>query len=358
MAALSVASVPFRPSLLRNNYVPRSPASPLDASGSNSSTRSSCNPPPSPEQWIWQCHECRTTYPIGTTRRCLLDDHQLCYGQPVQKNSKRGKKKVRSCQSQFDYTGWQAWGTWKRSQLSEDGQSKEICERNCGLLCDWPSECRWSRQQDKQEEHACPDDFPEPAVAAPETVAAPAREEVVTETPKFTESLISKIGTATQKITSHWTSRLSPIEEESSPTDIAAIEEFLRSAKTKTQPTTASENIDVPRHDFSISHNSTRIAPLQIVKRTPIVAERPHSDCEKPEAEYNVFELDLDFDFGFQTTRGEEDAVPSLTDGLKDLVAGTVGIALSTPTRGQRCVSEPPARSRVKRQRAKRRSSN
>ncbi|KAL8812898.1 MAG: hypothetical protein Q9200_000680 [Gallowayella weberi] len=237
-------------------------------------------------------------------------------------------------------------------------QAKEICERNCGLLCDWPSQCRWSRQQDEQEEHACPDDLSEPAVAAPEIVAAPAREEAVTETPKPADSLISKIGTATQKLTSHWTSMLSPIEEESHLPDIAAIEDFLRSAKTKTQPTTASEKIDVPRHDSSIPHNLACIAPLQIVKKNPKVAEQPHPDCVKLEAKPNVFGLDLEFDFGFYPKRLEEDAVPSLTDGLKDLVAGTIEIALSTPAKGRRCVSEPPALSRVQAQTAKRRSSN
>ncbi|KAL8680013.1 MAG: hypothetical protein Q9224_006982 [Gallowayella concinna] len=312
MAALRIASAPFRPSLLRNNYIPRSPASPLES----------------------------------VAKR------------PLQKKSKRGKKKARSCQSQFDYTGWQAWGAWKRSQLDQDGQAEDNGERNCVLVCDWPSQCRWSRQQGTQEEHTCPDHLPEPVVAAPETVAAPDKEETVTETPKAADSLISKIGTATQKLTSHWSSMLSPIEEESSSPDIAAIEDFLRSAKTKTQPTTASEKIDVPRHDSSISHDLASIAPLQIVKKTVKVAERPHPDSAKQEAKHNIFRLDLDFDFGFPAKKREEGAVPSLTDGLKDLVAGTVGIALSTPARGKRCVSEPPALSQVKGQRVKRRSSN
>ncbi|KAI4241271.1 MAG: hypothetical protein L6R40_004687 [Gallowayella cf. fulva] len=373
MVGLVLDSAPFRPSLLRNDYTPRSPASPLQSvakrvcytsstelsdssSASSSSIHSSPSlPPRSPEKWIWQCHECRTGYQIGITRRCLLDGHELCYGQPVQKRSKKGKKKVRSCQSQFDYIGWQEWGAWKRTQLGHNGPTNGNGERNCSDLCDWPSQCRWSRQQSEQAEQAeqtCTNHVPEAAaLRAPESVTTPTIEESATDTPTSSDSLISKIGTATQKLTSQWTSMLSPIEEEPALPNMTAIEEFLNSAKTKTEPTIASERIDVPRHDSSTTHGGVRcVVPLEIVKtagrKTLTVAERPRPESAKAEAKFNVFGLGLDFDFGFQQKAEEGGAaVPSLSEGLKDLVAGTIGIALSTPARGRRCISAPPTRS-------------
>ncbi|KAL8659505.1 MAG: hypothetical protein Q9226_000398 [Calogaya cf. arnoldii] len=337
MVGLQIDSAPFRPSLLRNHYTPRSPVSPLESvakrvcssSGDSASCSSSSthlqtdDPPPSPYKWIWQCHECHTTYQIGTTRRCLLDDHTLCYGQPVKKRSKKGKKKTRACQSQFDYTGWQAWGAWKRSTL--DGHDKDHIERNCIAVCDWPSQCRWNRTQEKAAEQDCPNH-------ASEAATTPTNENAAVKRSKSSESLLSKIGTATHKLTLQWTSMLTSIEEEQPVPDMAAIEDFLSSATTPTEPSHSPASNKLPF-----------IAPLEIVKATnPETAAQ--SSCSKADTKTPVFGLGLGYDFGFHPKR-EQDLVPSVKTGFKDLVNGTVSIALSTPSRGRRCVSEPPTQS-------------
>lgn len=353
MGGLKIDSAPFRPSLLRNHYTPRSPVSPLEsvakrvcsslgfpsgdnASNSSSSTHSlSSDPPPSPYKWIWQCHECHTTYQIGTTRRCLLDDHHLCYGQPIKKRSKKAKKKTRACQSQFDYTGWQAWGAWKISV--QDGHETGHVERNCAAVCDWPSQCRWNRAQEKAAERNCPDDASEATSQEPEIVTTPTNEDAAIKPSKSAESLISKIGIATHKLTLQWTSMLTSVEEEPPVPNMAAIEDFLSSATTPTAPSRSSASDSLPF-----------VAPLEIVKATSTnpatPAQRPHPSSSKVGTKNHVFGLGLGFDFGFHQ-KTEEEERPSLKTGFKDLVTGTVSIALSTPSRCRRCVSEPPTQS-------------
>ncbi|KAL8783746.1 MAG: hypothetical protein Q9213_004427 [Squamulea squamosa] len=350
MPNLRIDSAPFRPSLLRNHYTPRSPVSPLQSvakrvcysrsipfsdglSRSDSSIHSFPSPPSSPYKWIWRCHECHTSYQIGTTRRCLLDDHELCYGQPIKKRSKKGKKKTRACQSQFDYTGWQAWGAWKRSGREE--QETMDVERNCAILCDWPSQCRWNRvQQEETVEGTCP--IPAASEAdsqLPETEPTSTREEAAIQPNKSADGLISKIGTATQRLTLQWTSMLTPIEEEPPQPDMAAIEDFLSSAKTVAGPKAPSINVPL-------------VAPLQVTKAT----STNRSDVGRGSS---VFGLD----FGFHWKGIEEQRVPSLTTGFNHIVASTVGIALSTPSRCRRCVSDPPTQSVPLQEQPRRRAS-
>ncbi|KAI4276993.1 MAG: hypothetical protein LQ337_002101 [Flavoplaca oasis] len=347
MGGLKIDSAPFRPSLLRNHYTPRSPVSPLEsvakrvcsslgpsafdsASISSASTNSlSSDPPPSPQKWIWRCHECHTTYQIGITRRCLVDDHELCYGQPIKKRSKKTKKKTRACQSQFDYTGWQAWGAWKRSAYSE----REI-ERNCAAICDWPSQCRWNHSQEKLGGPDCSEHAAEATSQTPETETC-TNEEAPTQSSKTKESLISKIGTATQKLTLQWTSMLKPIEEKPSLPDMAAIEDFLNSATTPTETSHPLASDQIPF-----------VAPLAVIKATS-TNQSVHHTRSKADDKTSVFGLGLGLgcDFGFHPKADEVKAKPSLTTGYKDLVNGTISIAMSTPSRCRRCVSEPPTQS-------------
>ena len=93
-------------------------------------------PPNKPLAWIWQCHICKTRWPLGATRRCLLDGHYYCSGQS-QPNLKR-KLKGRSCSSEFDYIGWKEIGLWRRKLLTPIPTG-----RHCEFKCDFPSQCRY-----------------------------------------------------------------------------------------------------------------------------------------------------------------------------------------------------------------------
>ena len=124
------------------------------------------------------------------TRRCLDDGHYFCAGTTTVKRSKRtGNKKTirhKACASEFDYQGWNAWGTWRRDvaeqiaaaaaleeylddqpmslpvpTVPEEGRwlrgtwtgravsNKSVRDywgKDCWNTCDYPSECRWGKQ--------------------------------------------------------------------------------------------------------------------------------------------------------------------------------------------------------------------
>ena len=97
--------------------------------------------------WIWSCHKCHTRYLLGATRRCLLDGHYFCGGITVDKTS--GKvRKHRACVSEFDYSGWEDFGAWKRATT---GHITKLGNKHCEDDCNFPSACHW------EEEHAAQD---------------------------------------------------------------------------------------------------------------------------------------------------------------------------------------------------------
>ena len=75
-------------------------------------------PPPAPPAWLWSCHICHATYPLGATRRCLVDGHRFCAG-TLTHNRRTGKlRRSTPCGSVFDYVGWRAYGEWRRHELA------------------------------------------------------------------------------------------------------------------------------------------------------------------------------------------------------------------------------------------------
>ncbi|EXJ75505.1 uncharacterized protein A1O5_00011 [Cladophialophora psammophila CBS 110553] len=99
--------------------------------------------PPAPQQqpvpWTWICHLCHSQYPLGVTRRCLVDGHYYCSGQTDWPSLKK-KKKLRACSSEFDYAAWKTWGAWRRGILKivQNEKVSKGCE-----YCDFPSQCRY-----------------------------------------------------------------------------------------------------------------------------------------------------------------------------------------------------------------------
>ncbi|KAI8964807.1 hypothetical protein F5Y11DRAFT_315266 [Daldinia sp. FL1419] len=114
-------------------------------------------PPPPPRQpfpWLWQCHSCDTIYRIGCTRRCLVCSHEYCLS--AAPKTRKGKKRRRSgmCVSEFDYSGWEEWGAWRRKVLGMENTSRTENQReqaffreehNCMTDCTYPSECHHVR---------------------------------------------------------------------------------------------------------------------------------------------------------------------------------------------------------------------
>ncbi|KAL8694290.1 MAG: hypothetical protein Q9218_001058, partial [Villophora microphyllina] len=351
MVELKLNFAPARPSRLRHVDIPRSPASPLESIAKRlqyalptveevretDSPTATKDPPPSPYKWMWYCHQCRTGYGVGVTRRCLIDDHVLCYGATIKRKSKRPKR-VRACQSEFDYNGWQNWGAWKRSQAGNVSQH----ERNCFDNCDWPSQCRWAPKQ--QEQPAGPTSKEIVQEAAHEAPATSSNAAVISEV-QPTDNVFAKLSSATQKLASHWSSmlKLTPVEAEElgalSPT---SLEGFLKQAKAS-MDITDTDNIN----DSSAFFNVPSIAPLTITKSTTST-ENPALTTEEAQSEAPSGSF-TNFDFGFRNSKEVDSAPPSIAEGI---VASIIGIAISAvpsvqvqegimEQKSRRCISEP-----------------
>jgi hypothetical protein len=122
-------------------------------------TDKSTSPLP-PLLWLWTCHVCKRTYPLGATRRCLEDGHFFCAGISEIKRPRRGSQAAAAaatsapmfrrhtpCSSEFDYAGWKTWGEWRRGKLDMAALTQRV-ERGrshgggCADYCDFPSQCR------------------------------------------------------------------------------------------------------------------------------------------------------------------------------------------------------------------------
>lgn len=160
MVSRNLPFAPLQPSNLKIASGPDSPASPLSPFGlrprplsssrerpispldysTPSSALGTNAPPVKPDAWTWKCHQCRSRFPLGATRRCLHDGHYLCSGtREVSRRSGR-LKNSKSCSSEFDYAGWRAYSKWmkqiSRKKLRDRGETTDQCI--------FPSECRWS----------------------------------------------------------------------------------------------------------------------------------------------------------------------------------------------------------------------
>ncbi|KAK5631463.1 hypothetical protein RRF57_007177 [Xylaria bambusicola] len=119
-------------------------------------------PPRTPRAWVWQCHRCLNVYPLGCTRRCLDCSHTYCVSNPQSNNTRPSNPKKKKnhhhrrratglCGAEFDYIGWEQWGSWRRKVLGYEAAGR--CEpkardrafmkkrHDCWVDCDSPSEC-------------------------------------------------------------------------------------------------------------------------------------------------------------------------------------------------------------------------
>lgn len=134
----STISPPLSP--LVSPFTTISTTAPPAAALPSPSTFPTSAPPAAPLPWVWQCHVCKARWPLGATRRCLIDGHYYCSGQPqTRKGKPKAKgKRGRGCSSEFDYIGWKDWGRWRRA-----ARGREL--EGCGETCDFPSHCRYRK---------------------------------------------------------------------------------------------------------------------------------------------------------------------------------------------------------------------
>ncbi|KAI4147365.1 MAG: hypothetical protein LQ341_001818, partial [Variospora aurantia] len=143
-------------------------------------------------------------------------------------------------------------------------------------------------------------------IAAPQAKELPiatSSEEDVNQTQKPLDGPLATIATAARKLTSQWTCLLASIEEEPLP---APIEAFFNPPTPKAGPT-------------------------QFEGEQPAFSQEETSAVPPPDTHSAVFRMD--FDLGFTSSNVNEKTTPSVPRGLHDLVARTVGIALTVPMR-------------------------
>lgn len=128
-------------------------------------------PPPQPRPWVWQCHSCLTIWRLASTRRCLVCSHDYCTAaaKPPTTGGRRGsggggaRRRRRNgpgsggafCRAEFDYTGWEEWGEWRRKVLGLEARATPRARdraflrrtHDCWLDCDYPSQCHHERAQ-------------------------------------------------------------------------------------------------------------------------------------------------------------------------------------------------------------------
>lgn len=158
MTVSTLTPAPFKPSLLRFSSSPSSPlpvgtatyhpSSSLDPACKAPKCSRAAPPPYSPLPWLWTCHHCHRTYKLSVTVRCLEEGHFFCTGTTSVAGGKHTAR--RSCNSEFDYSGWAAMHEWRRQAAGLE--SEKDSSRNCWLYCDYPSECRWGERITKAKE--------------------------------------------------------------------------------------------------------------------------------------------------------------------------------------------------------------
>ncbi|RKU43894.1 hypothetical protein DL546_006244 [Coniochaeta pulveracea] len=76
--------------------------------------------------WTWLCNRCGRWYRLGTTRRCLACGYTFCQTkvysirQALPRDIPKRKRKIirgGPCSAEFDFIGWAAWGSYRRTLL-------------------------------------------------------------------------------------------------------------------------------------------------------------------------------------------------------------------------------------------------
>lgn len=288
--------------------------------------------------WIWSCHKCHTRYLLGATRRCLQDGHYFCGGSTVDKVS--GKvKKHRACVSEFDYSGWEDFSSWRRATT---GQITRLGSKHCEDECNFPSSCHW------KEEHAAQ----EMGIAYHDNSGLDKEPDVSLVEGKLTdqkdsEDCIGKVRKAVERR-----------RKEAGGAILTTIEEEDQTASSflDAMPRLNGLGLHYPVMDLSSSEagadesrdavdkSQTKVvAPmgLQMLARVDKVWEeevdmtdwitddatdsRPISPCGQPEA------IEVPFDFRFEQDEVDDVSPASPVCGSWNWTAGDIAVALSPP---------------------------
>lgn len=367
MGRIRPSFTPLEPSSLRKLSGPTSPASPTSPrtplhfpnlpsprpkppNAFNLKSQIAIEPPSIPMPWIWSCHKCHTRYLLGATRRCLHDGHYFCGGTTVDKVS--GKvKKHKACVSEFDYSGWEDFGRWKRATT---GQVVRAGNKHCEDECDFPSSCHWKEQHAV---HKTELRFLDPSWLDQEPDNSSAKSKLTVQ--KSTGDYLGKLRKAAEKrATQVAKALLLPIEEEdqkassyleTTPTLNGLGRHFpvMDFSSPKHGGNEGREPMEKPKINLSIPKDQQMSARLDSVweddvDMTDWVTQDarespPVSPCTQPDAVEVPFDFKLEQDHCPQASLADDDDDDDDDSPISPMrsawnwTAGDIGVALSPP---------------------------
>ena len=369
MGRIRPSVVPIKPSGLRGLSGPTSPASPTSprtplylpnvpnplvkpTSGYNLGNRIAFELPSMPMPWIWSCHRCHTRYLLGTTRRCLQDGHYFCGGTTVDQIS--GKvKKHKACMSEFDYTGWEDFGRWKKTVT---GQIAKFDAKNCEDECGFPSSCRWKEQYVVQKtgtahtDPVCVEDEPEASSIKSRVAVPQASGDCMDKIGRTAGERTLQVARENSSRSAEGDQNVSPVLEttpnmnglglHSSTMDLSSYKNGAISSRE------AVENPQIELWTSKTPRMSVRadIVRVHDVDMTGWIIEdaseiRSISHCAHPEATTVPFDFRFEQDKGFATRLDDDDDddvvddnwVTSMKGSALNWTVGGIGVALSPP---------------------------
>ena len=288
--------------------------------------------------WIWSCHKCHTRYPLGATRRCLLDGHYFCGGTTVDPIS--GKvKKHRACVSEFDYTGWEDFGKWKGAT---NRRSVRHIAKHCQDECDFPSCCHWKEQDAIQNAKL---DYTDPNCLDKKQDRSLVKGKIRVQ--ESSRDYVEKFRRATEKHTMQVAkASLSPIEEEDQQAlpSMDAMPRFnglglhfpvMDFSKSKDSDTKSRQLINKTQTSLEMSQKVHVSAQIDDVLKEDvdikewITGSAPSYSCRQPDAVQIPF--DFKFEQGSVFLSDDDDSPVSPMRSVWDWTAGGIGTALSPP---------------------------
>ena len=362
MGRIRPSFAPLKPSGLRRLSGPNSPASPTSprtpsclpndpnllvkpTNGYNLGHLIAIEPPSMPMPWIWSCHRCHTRYFLGTTRRCLQDGHYFCGGTTVDQIS--GKvKKHKACVSEFDYTGWEDFGRWKKTITR---QIAKFGAKHCEDECNFPSSCHWKEEYIVRETVAanfdpfCLETGPEASLIKSKVAAPPS-------VGKYTDKVGRTTGERTMQVAEESLSRSAEESQNVSPSlestpylnglglhsltmDLSSYQNgTITSREAVGNPQKNNWTPKQPRMSAQVDSVGGDVVEMRDWMIEDASESRPISPCIQPETSEVPFDFSYEHDKGFATCLDdEEDWVVSRRGGALDWTIGGIGVALSPP---------------------------
>lgn len=278
-------------------------------------------------------------------------------------------KKHKACASEFDYLGWEDFGTWKRKAAGCHSPMEKLLDKpafkHCERQCVFPSACHWKAKHAPRKEATFFEilDAKSQYLGSRSSKISPSPEkEEATSNPKKTGLYVNRLVRAADKRTTQLTTLLSTIEDES---NFASTPGFIP-ASTDIAPKLPELNLSFPVMDFSaikqgLDDHQKETKAASLPKLVAPKSPPPHNMSGLIEAvaeeSPNFFMTDwlsedpttsdlmktgpdtsnIDFDFSIDTSTSPSsspstgDESPDSRGRAWDWTAGDIGIALSSP---------------------------